>query len=83
MWFLRAYTTQENSGDSYATTLTAITINNAWKENARWFRNMIRLIRDYLRPSIMTHADAYARAIADSGRYLPGTTQYKMRLIKL
>ena len=27
-WFLRAYTTQENSGDSYASTLTALAINN-------------------------------------------------------
>jgi len=77
-WFLRAYTTQENSGDSYASTLTAIAINNSWKDNATWFGQYVgyysgaRLLN---LPNEQAHA--IARNIADSGRFLPGTQQFK------
>ena len=76
-WFLRAYTTQENSGDSYATTLTALSINNTWKSNSDWFGQYIGNYSGYiLQGNDPAFADAYARAKADSGRYLPGTLAY-------
>lgn len=79
VWFLRAYTTQENSGDSYATTLTAISVNNAWKDNLTWFGQYVgnysgAVLFNGLDPQA---AHSYARTQADSGRYLPGTTQYQ------
>jgi outer membrane receptor protein involved in Fe transport len=69
-WYLRAYTTQENSGDSYATTLTAISINRAWLDDGTWFGT-------YAYGFSLTGTDAGARAVADAGRYLPGTTEFK------
>lgn len=36
-FYLRAYTTQENSGDSYANTLLASGINEAWKKSEDWY----------------------------------------------
>ena len=77
-WFLKAYTTQENSGDSYATTLTAIAINNAWKDNGTWFGEYTA---NYGGASLgglpPDQANAAARAAADMGRYMPGTTEFK------
>lgn len=36
-FFVRAYTTQERSGDSYDIGFTASSINNAWKSDNDWF----------------------------------------------
>lgn len=36
-FFLRAYTTQENSGDSYIADLVGFRVNEAWKDNSTWF----------------------------------------------
>ncbi len=75
-WFLRAYTTQENSGDSYATTLTALSINNQWKTNSKWFTDYFTVFTGAVATMAPATAEAAARAYADAGRYLPGTTQY-------
>src|SRR6476620_3584284 len=74
-WFVRAYTTQENSGDSYASTISALSINNAWKPDAQWFGEYVGNYSG----AVLTGMDAatahgYARSKADSGRYLPGST---------
>ena len=37
-WFLRAYTTQENSGDSYTATTAAYLYKSAWKSDQTWFQ---------------------------------------------
>ena len=34
-WFLRAYTTQENGGDSYTATTSALFVNRSWAEGNR------------------------------------------------
>jgi len=76
-WYIRAYTTQENSGDSYASTLTALSINSAWKDNATWFGEYAATYGGYaLQGATPQAADAAARAYADQGRYLPGTQQF-------
>lgn len=36
-WSLRAYTTQENSGDSYNATVTSQIFNESWKGSGTWF----------------------------------------------
>ncbi|MCZ8163502.1 MAG: TonB-dependent receptor plug domain-containing protein, partial [Microcystis sp. LE19-196.1B] len=36
-WFLRAYTTQERSGDAFAVGIAAQGINEAWKPSTTWF----------------------------------------------
>ncbi len=76
-WFLRAYTTQENSGDSYASTLTALAINSAWKDNATWFGQYVGNYSGAVLQGVPpAQANAYARGIADQGRYLPGSQQF-------
>jgi outer membrane receptor protein involved in Fe transport len=77
-WLLRAYTTQENSGDSYASTLAALSINNAWKPNSTWFGQYTGTYSGYiLSGATPDQANAAARATADAGRYLPGTPDYQ------
>jgi hypothetical protein len=53
-WFLRGYTTQENSGDSYTATTAAVSINNGWKNNQTWFQQYTELwcrkVRYYSKP---------------------------------
>jgi outer membrane receptor protein involved in Fe transport len=76
-WFLRAYTTQENSGDSYASTIAAITVNRAWKADATWLQQYVGTYsgaRAAGASDAVAHANA--RAAAETGRYVPGTTAF-------
>jgi outer membrane receptor protein involved in Fe transport len=76
-WFLRAYTTQENSGDSYTATTAALFVNRAWKTDADWFG---QYTGNYSGARLLgagdVQAHAAARAAADVGRYLPGSSQF-------
>lgn len=38
-FFLRGYTTIEDSGDSYIADLTGVLINDSWKANSTWYRD--------------------------------------------
>ncbi|WP_153798847.1 TonB-dependent receptor [Foetidibacter luteolus] len=80
-WFLRAYTTQENSGDSYASTLTALAINNSWKANSTWFGQYVGTYSGALLGGAgnvtPAQAHAFARGAADAGRFLPGSQEFK------
>ena len=89
-WFLRAYTTQENSGDSYTATTAAIFINRAWKSDATWFQQYsgtyaaarLGLIPGQTPGTFLpTFPDALAhstaRSVAENGRYQPGSAQFK------
>jgi hypothetical protein len=74
-WFLRAYTTQENSGDSYATTITAVQMNRAWKADGTWFQ---QYLTSYTQTMLGTGGNtalshSTARGAADQGRFLPGS----------
>jgi len=76
-WFLRAYTTQENSGDSYASTLASLYINNSWKDNGSWFGEYTaNYAGAVLQGASPAEAHGIARGEADLGRYLPGTPEY-------
>ncbi|MBG9378697.1 TonB-dependent receptor [Panacibacter sp. DH6] len=77
-WLFRAYTTQENSGDSYASTLTALSINNAWKANSVWFQQYTAVYTDAVLsglPSAQAHTTA--RGYADQGRFAPGSKEFQ------
>ncbi|MEJ7671314.1 MAG: hypothetical protein WKF59_00970 [Chitinophagaceae bacterium] len=84
-WFLRGYTTQENSGNSYTATTAALFINRAWKSDATWFQQYggtfgaARLGLLPTAPGIRfsdSVAHSIARGQADAGRLLPGTTGF-------
>ena len=90
-WYLRAYTTQENSGDSYTATTAALYVNNAWKSNAAWFQQYtgvygaarLGVLPNPSTPGTPypsmneTQSHAVARAFADGGRYLPNSPEFK------
>ena len=76
-WFLRAYTTQENSGDSYTATTAALFINNQWKQNKDWFAQYTAYYAlAALQGASAEAANALARGKAEEGRILPGTPEF-------
>ena len=85
-WSLRAYTTQENAGQSFNLTATTRLFNEAWKPSVAftpsgtpygWY---VDYAYQYLsnRMNGMTDYDAHqaARAFADVGRPVPGTAAF-------
>lgn len=104
-FYVRAYTTQENSGESYAIGTLGSGINEAWKPSTTWFPQYFgafgeRALTTYatafagalaqgLAPAAAAAAAAaatqagfntfhqQARAIADQGRFLPGTPEFQ------
>jgi outer membrane receptor protein involved in Fe transport len=83
-WFLRGYTTQENSGDSYAATLTAISIDETWKDDPTWFGTYAYVFGTAVGNNIpVDQAYIMARAAADDGRLLPGTKGFETAFKKV
>jgi outer membrane receptor protein involved in Fe transport len=79
-WYLRGYTTQENAGGSYNATALGVYINSKWKSNQTWFAQYATVYSETRRlggpnaTDAMAHSNA--RAFADQGRLLPGTTAF-------
>jgi outer membrane receptor protein involved in Fe transport len=90
-WSLRAYTTQENSGETYNTTATSRLFNESWKKSVTtdaagnptpqasdWY---VQYTQTYLGRLLAgaTNIDAhnFARSIADVGRPLPGSAAFR------
>ncbi len=68
-WFLRAYTTHENSGNSFNATITTRLFNEAWKPSTTWYPTYISALVNYRDAGLAnTDANNAARAIADQGR---------------
>jgi outer membrane receptor protein involved in Fe transport len=82
-FFVRAYTTQENSGDSYTATTAALAVNNAWLSNSEWFATYSATYsgaRAQGAPDAAAHAAARTRA--DQNRALPGSDAFKTHFDK-
>lgn len=80
-WFVRAYTTQENAGESFNATVTTRLTNEGWKPSGGstgWFAQYGQA---YLNAKLngMNDFDAHAaaRAVADIGRPEAGSEQFK------
>ena len=84
-WFLRGYTTQENAGEAYSTTVTSQYFNEAWKPSydptnlmGSWY---IQYAQAYIQSRLGGLNDLQshnaARSFADQGRPTPGSTQFK------
>lgn len=91
-WFLRAYTTQENAGDSYNATVTTRLTNEAWKKTITFKPDgitpdpqptdwLVQYAMSFLNAKLGGESDiaahSAARAIADIGRPLPGSAEFK------
>ncbi|MDB5200131.1 MAG: TonB-dependent receptor [Chitinophagaceae bacterium] len=83
-WFLRGYTTQENSGNSYTATTAAIFVNRAWKADDIWLQQYtgtyaaakLGLVTGLPTTLSDSFYHATARGQADVGRLMPGTAAY-------
>jgi len=87
-YFLRAYTTRENSGESYIADLTGVNINSMWKDNSTWFGEytlayMAGLAQQGVAPGTIGSAEQQAnahiaaRGLADQGRYQEGSPEFE------
>ena len=73
-FFLRGYTTQENSGDAYNATLLASLINEAWKPSASWLQEYTGVFSTArLQGASEQTANRIAREFADRDRPQPGS----------
>ena len=86
-WLLRAYTTQENAGNSFNIGATSQNFNEAWKKSVDaanpangWFAQYGQaFLQGKLSGQSDFDAHQAARAVADVGRPLAGTTSFKAR----
>lgn len=83
-FFLRAYTTQERSGEAYNATLLGTFINESWKPSTTWFP---QYIANYLGARAAGQPDAaafvFARTQADVGRLTPGSAGFETAKIAI
>jgi outer membrane receptor protein involved in Fe transport len=82
-FFVRGYVTSENAGDSYDTRFAAININRKWKSDSQWFGEYTGAYAKAfagLIPGVTAGnsaaAHATGRAVADTGRLIPGTAAF-------
>ncbi|WP_209332548.1 TonB-dependent receptor [Lunatimonas salinarum] len=86
-YFVRTYTTRENSGDSYIADLLGVNINDTWKNNSAWFGEytlnyMGAMAQQQVAPGTMgsaaqqAMAHQFARQQADVGRFMPGSSEF-------
>lgn len=97
-WFVRAYTTQQNSGEAYNATITTRIFNEQWKPSPTWYQQyVLGFLQAKLglvgpgpagNPADNVVAHNTARGIADVGRPVAGTPAFtslfdKVRLIPI
>jgi len=80
-FFVRSYVVADKAGDSYDMVFTGININRAWKSDTQWFQEYIATyagIELQGNPSGLTTQQKHdaSRAVADTGRFLPGSAGY-------
>ena len=80
-FFVRGYMTAENAGDSYDMRFAAWNVNRAWKDDRTWFGQYAgAFLQSTLAGATPEQAHAAGRATADTGRFLPGSTQFNNAL---
>ncbi|MBA4299149.1 TonB-dependent Receptor Plug Domain [Algoriphagus alkaliphilus] len=76
-WYVRAYTTQERSGDAFAVGIAANAINEAWKPSEVWFGQYVgAFAQQKLTGATDQVAHGFARGAADQGRFTPGSPEF-------
>ncbi|TPN87612.1 TonB-dependent receptor [Aquimarina algicola] len=81
-FFVRGYLTEDKAGDSYDMVFTGININRAWKSDEDWFGDYIQTFAGIElsgNPQGLTTQQKHdaARAAADTGRLIPGTSEFQ------
>ena len=89
-WFVRAYTTQENAGESFNATITTRLFNEQWKSSPEWYPQyaqafLLSKVTPYVEslvggtafnPVSDNIAHQSGRGFADVGRPAPGSEQF-------
>jgi iron complex outermembrane receptor protein len=79
-----AYITSENSGDSYNLRSMGENIDASYKNNTQWYSDYTNSFNNAIAANNnVATAHHIARAFADSGRYVPGTSAFNNALKKL
>ncbi len=77
-FFVRAYMTADNAGDSYDLVFTGVNLNRQWKADDVWFGEYVAaFVEGTLGGLNATQAHTTARQVADTGRLVPGTPEFK------
>ncbi|OYU83620.1 MAG: hypothetical protein CFE24_10560 [Flavobacterium sp. BFFFF2] len=77
-FFVRAYQTNENAGNSYDMQSTALNINRLWKADNLWFGQYAgSYVQGKFNGLSDVQANIFARSSADSGRIMPGTPEFQ------
>jgi len=77
-FFVRGYTSTEDGGQSYDMQFTAWNVNNKWKNNSTWFGQYAgAYVTATLAGQTPENAHIVARGVADTGRLIPGTPEFK------
>src|SRR5207253_3302174 len=77
-WFIRGYTTQEDAGQSYASTVLTRQLNEKWKPSEQWYGDYLNTyIPSYLGGVPDAQAHLMARAAADKDRPAPESLQFQ------
>ena len=80
-FFVRGYVTEDKAGDSYDMVFTGININRAWKDDNTWFGEYVGgFLGATLGGATEEEAHRIGRQAADTGRVLPGTTEFNSLL---
>lgn len=76
-WNLRAYTTQENAGQSYNATIATRLFNEAWKGSTQWYTEYGQAYLNGMLSGLSNiNAHNQARSVADRGRPAAGSEQF-------
>jgi len=77
-FYVRGYVVSDDAGDSYDMVFTGININRAWKDDKTWFGEYAgTYVQSTLGGATDAQAHANARAVADTGRFLPGSAGFQ------
>ncbi len=80
-WMVRAYTTQERSGESFNMSSTAAYLNESFKPTPTWLPQYVyKYLSDRMSGVSDFDAQTAARAVADAGRPLPGSADFTRKL---
>jgi outer membrane receptor protein involved in Fe transport len=83
-FFVRGYTTTEDGGKSYDMLFTGLNVNRAWKDDATWFGQYAgAFVQATLAGQTPENAHIISRSVADTGRLLPGTTEFQKAFDKV
>lgn len=84
LWFLRAYATQEDAGETFNATVTTRLLNEAWKPSGGasgwYYQYSLAFLSSKLGGATDIAAHNAARAVADIGRPVAGSPQFNSLL---